>query len=99
MATQQINDTNGQEQKVDIVQLLLHPANTDKQWQQQAKNILEQRELEECTFKPRINEYHGDQQKSRVTITGDKCIDLYLMAKPAKEKRDKTRDDYEFEKG
>lgn len=37
-------------------------------------------------------------QRSRLTITGDKCIDLYLMAKPAKEKRDKTRDDYEFEK-
>ncbi len=32
-------------------------------------------------------------------MTTDKCMELYMKAKPAREKRDKTRNDLDFEKG
>eukprot|EP00347_Sterkiella_histriomuscorum_P013308 403365213 len=83
--------------KMDIVKLLLHPVNTDKQWQQNAKFMLDQKELEECTFKPKITNYESN--KSRVLQGNDKFLELYSKAKPMHEKRDKTRNDYEFEKG
>jgi hypothetical protein len=31
-------------------------------------------------------------------LNSDKCIELYMKAKPMREKTDKTRNDYEFEK-
>jgi len=56
--------------------------------------------MEECTFKPKINAYDGNTTKSRSGIVAtDKCLELYLKGKMLKEKRDKNRDDFEFEKG
>lgn len=52
--------------------------------------------MEECTFKPKIINYEGH---NRTKMTTDKCMELYMKAKPAREKRDKTRNDLDFEKG
>lgn len=43
--------------KVDIVQILLHPENADQNWKLTAKEVLDARKLEECTFKPKILDY------------------------------------------
>ena len=81
--------------KVDIVALLLHPANADAQWRQQAREALEAKELAECTFQPRIiSKYESARADPR-----DKCVELYMRAKPLRERRDKTSDELEFEKG
>lgn len=78
---------------------MLHPVNTDKQWKDNAKLLKEEKELEECTFKPKINKYEGNRSQSRLTKSVDKFTELYMKAKPRREKRDKTREDFDFEKG
>ena len=62
--------------------------------------------MEECTFKPRILEYDGNLQASKITsksksrlLGAEKSAELYLKAKPVYEKRDKTKDDFDYEKG
>lgn len=69
---------------------------TDTQWKQQAKELLDQKELEECTFKPKIGNYESNKSQTR---GGDKCVELYMRAKAGKDKKDKTKDEYEYEKG
>jgi len=86
--------------KVDIVSLLLHPVNTDTQWKQHAKEILDAKELEECTFQPKIiTKYESSKISTLSHQRSDKCTELYMRAKPLKERKDKTRDDFDFEKG
>jgi hypothetical protein len=58
--------------------------------------MLEAKELEECTFKPKILTTY-DSNKSKGSAI-DKCMELFMKAKPLKEKRDKTKDDFDFEK-
>ena len=48
--------------KIDIVQILLHPENADQNWKITAKEVLEARKLEECTFKPKILDYEPHQK-------------------------------------
>ena len=45
--------------KLDIVQILLQPSNYDEQWRDNLKFIKEAKELEQCTFKPKISEYES----------------------------------------
>jgi len=59
--------------------------------------MLEMKELEECTFKPKINDYQGDSKKTRIAYNNDKCLELYNKSK-LRERKDKTNNDYEFEK-
>lgn len=65
---------------------------------QSAKEILVAKELEECTFKPQIITKGYDSNKSKSGIQSDRCLELYHKSKNGKEKRDKTKEDYEFEK-
>lgn len=59
----------------------------------------EAKELEECTFKPKILNYDGNTVRSRGgLVTADKCLELYMRAKTLKEKKDKTKNDFEYEK-
>jgi hypothetical protein len=61
-----------------------------------------QKELEECTFKPNlIKQYdpNNTMNKSRTRGAVDKCTELYMKAKPAYNKRDKTREEFEIESG
>ena len=72
--------------------------NTDTQWKQSAKQILDAKELEECTFKPKIlGNYDSNKSKSYSRV--DRCNELYNKAtKTMRDKRDKTHNEYEFEK-
>jgi hypothetical protein len=59
---------------------------------------LEEKELQECHFKPVTLNYKGDKD---ATVThGDKCKDLYSKKMPGwfAEKIEKTAEDYEFER-
>ena len=62
---------------------------------------MDQKELEECTFRPNIKSYdpNSTMNKSRTRGAADKCTELYMKAKPAIQKRDKTREEYEIELG
>lgn len=63
--------------------------------------MLEARELEECTFKPRILDYDSVKGGGgrRTTESVDRFTELYNKAKPMREKKDKTAHDFEYEKG
>lgn len=86
--------------KQDIVSILLHPVHADQQWKQTAKEVLEAREMQECTFKPKIKEYFDPTSTSRLGTRKptDKCTELYMKAKPTRERKDKTKQEREYEK-
>jgi hypothetical protein len=52
---QEINDENVT--RVDLVQILTHQNQNEREWIESLKKMKEDRELEECTFKPRTIEY------------------------------------------
>lgn len=62
--------------------------------------MLDAREMQECTFKPKIKEYdpNGTSMSRLTGRKGDKCQELYMKAKPTREKRDKSKHEYEYEK-
>lgn len=84
--------------KITVLDILT--AQTNKaQWIEETKKELESKAAEECTFHPMTNENVRIRQDESMQSTGDKCFDLYNLAvvKP-KNKQDKTKEDYEFEK-
>ena len=93
---------------MDIVQILLHPENADQNWKSTAKEILEAREMEECTFKPKINDYEpfssrfypeGSKQSNKSKRSAqEKCHELFLRAQNNRDKKDKTSEDFEYER-
>lgn len=96
---EQINEEN-----IDTIQWLV-AAGSKQAWKEQAKQILEEEELKHCTFKPNIQHKEGheaprtaNQADKGQAPSNEKYKQLYALAKPQKDKTDKTKEDYEFER-
>jgi hypothetical protein len=84
--------------KITVLDILTAQTNKE-QWIEETKKELAQKEQEECTFHPMTNENVVMKPDESMQSTGDKCFDLYTLAQAKnKQKMDKTRDEYEFEK-
>lgn len=82
-------------QNISIVELLLTPAQNQEPLEK-IKNEKSEKEVEECTFKPKTLHYNSGAQPSH----GDKCLDLYSRVPKGvyKDKRMLTKEEYEFER-
>ena len=58
-----------------------------------------EKEVEECTFRPKTCRYDSRKSIERPKSALDKNLELYARAKPYGKKSDKTRDDFDYEKG
>lgn len=95
----------GEDEKVHVLAVLTAPTSKD-QWIEQAKKELQEKEDEECTFKPKTNSnYVPDRDETRTEdsrqqqTTGDKCFDLYQLSyTKQKNAIEKTSEEVEFEK-
>ena len=84
--------------KITVLDILTAQTNK-QQWIEETKKELATKEAEECTFHPMTNENVQVRQDESIQSTGDKCFDLYQLSKVnKKEKIDKTREEYDFEK-
>jgi hypothetical protein len=84
--------------KITVLDILTAQTNK-QQWIEETKKELANKEAEECTFHPMTNENVQVRQDESIQSTGDKCFDLYQLSKTKKkEKIDKTREEYDFEK-
>jgi hypothetical protein len=89
---------NYQGGKISVLDILTAQTNK-QQWIEETKKELENKESEECTFHPMTNENIQARPDESIEVTGDKCNDLYQISKvKQKNKIDKTKDEYEFEK-
>lgn len=50
--------------KLSTVDWLMQPSKNPR-WQETAKQLIEQEELRECTFKPEVREYKGTNTRGR----------------------------------
>lgn len=84
--------------KITVLDILTAQTNKE-QWIEETKKELEAKESEECTFHPMTNAMAQMKVDETLETTGDKCNDLYHLAtiRP-RQKLDKTREDYEYEK-
>lgn len=74
-------------------------AQTNKdQWIEETKKELADKEQEECTFHPLTNEQVQISPDESIQSSGDKCFDLYHLARAKAPKKDKSKDEYEVEK-
>jgi hypothetical protein len=84
--------------KITVLDILTAQTNKE-QWIEETKKELENKEQEECTFHPMTNENFVIKADESIVTTGDKCFDLYQLGQnKKKEKIDKSREEYEFEK-
>ncbi len=82
-------------------------------WRKNARNILKEEEMKNCTFKPNVSSYNIEPPSSRsmradskhrskdlMPKTNNKCNDLYELSKrlQAKPKEDKTTDERDYER-
>ena len=68
-----------------------------EEWRRNAKQIMEQEKMRECTFKPNLvkpREVSG----TRSVTSGDKFTELYNLARQQRPKTDKTSEEVEYEK-
>ncbi len=64
-------------------------------WKEEAKLLVEAKELKECTFQPNVHRSEKEEPKLTSAQTVER---LYGMRKPQIDKTDKAREDYEFER-
>ena len=88
-------------EKITVLDILT--ASTNKQqWIEETKKEHEEKEKRECTFRPKTNDYQGNQsQQNPYGVgqgTGDKCFDLYQISVAKKKMDEKSTEQVEFEK-
>jgi len=84
--------------KISVLDILTAQTNKE-QWIEETKKELENKEQEECTFHPITNENIQISPDESIQTTGDKCMDLYQLARTKDQNREgKTKEEYEFEK-
>lgn len=86
----------GDRENVSLVEILLIPKHNEKDLEAK-RQLLKDKHVEGCTFKPTTLDYPSQQQRES---HGDKCIDLY-SSKPKgwfKDKEYKTTDAAEYER-
>jgi len=85
---------------VDVVEILLHPANVEDKYDrlERVRREQEAKELKELTLHPKTNKMKNQRWVRQPNYsTGDHNVDLYSKSK-VHEKRDKTSEEYWFEK-
>ena len=89
----------GNNKKVDVVNILLHPANTqgNRHRLHKAEQDKTEKELKELTLRPQINRAKNQAMLENEESCGDRNIDLYNKSK-VHMKRNKPTEEYEFEK-
>ncbi|EGR33211.1 hypothetical protein IMG5_059240, partial [Ichthyophthirius multifiliis] len=100
----QVNNLND----FDINQKLIYQKQLTNNEIAQKKNILNQLELSQCTFHPTIkdftnvqNLYQSGDKKLSTTIKSlgaHRTIELFSLSKPRNQRRDRNKDDVEYEK-
>ncbi|CAD8122345.1 unnamed protein product [Paramecium sonneborni] len=86
---------NGQISHADL--LVLQQKTVEYHKEQKKQEIIQQ-ELDKCPFKPQLlNSQNNDERKSS-SKKQDKYLQLYSLAKPATQKRDRTTEEIEYEK-
>ena len=84
--------------KVTVLDILTAQT-TREQWIEETKKEMEMRAAQEWTFHPITNENIPIRQDESIQSTGDKWFDLFLLASTKqKNKVDKSKDEYEYEK-
>ena len=84
--------------KITVLDILTAQTNKE-QWIEETKKEQEMKESEECTFHPMTNSGVIVKPDETMTSHGDKCYDLYhLSSVRPRNKNEKTREDYEYEK-
>ncbi|KAM3138239.1 hypothetical protein pb186bvf_009702 [Paramecium bursaria] len=81
---------NGQITHADL--LVLQKKTQEYKLEQSKKDHI-QRQMDQCPFRPKIQEQERKSQK-----TQSKHIELYQLAKPQTSKRDRTKEEIEFER-
>ncbi|CAD8209441.1 unnamed protein product [Paramecium pentaurelia] len=86
---------NGQITHADL--LVLQKKAVDYHKEQKKQEILQQ-QLDKCPFKPQLlNNQNNDERKS-TSKKQEKYLQLYSLAKPSTQKRDRTTEEIEYEK-
>ena len=87
---------------MSVADRLITQHQSKAQWKQEAKKILEEKELKECTFQPKL----AKKRKTTTTVAvdppekrGDNARErLYRQRNRQIDKADKAKEDYEFER-
>ena len=85
---------------VDVVEILLHPANVEGKVDriEKVRREMAEKEFKELTLHPKTNKYKNHRMVRQPNYTtGDHNVDLYTKSK-VHEKRDKTSEEYWYEK-
>ncbi|CAD8101174.1 unnamed protein product [Paramecium primaurelia] len=86
---------NGQITHADL--LVLQKKAVDYHKEQKKQEILQQ-QLDQCPFKPQLLNNQNNEERKSCSKKQDKYLQLYSLAKPATQKRDRTTEEIEYEK-
>ncbi|CAD8185245.1 unnamed protein product [Paramecium octaurelia] len=84
---------NGQITHADL--LVIQKKAVEYHKEQKKQEILQQ-QLEKCPFKPQL--LNNNEERKSYSKKQDKHLQLYALAKPANQKRDRTTEEIEYEK-